>query len=128
MNGKEGVIMGDLYLELTVANLSNLEQHKDVSFLVDTGSTRTWLPKQIVKELGIEPMGEIELELADGTVKEFPYGSCYFDFGGERIAGNVVIGKENSEPIVGTHILQEFRLVIDLERHTISRKRAMKAK
>ena len=51
-----------------------------------------------------------------------------FEFGGERVAGNVVIGKENSEPIVGTHILQEFRLVIDLERHTISRKRAMKAK
>jgi len=52
----------------------------------------------------------------------------YFAFDGETVAGNVIIGPPDIEPIVGTHVLQDFRLVIDLEHHTISRRRAMKAK
>ncbi len=120
--------MGDVYLELTVANIHNFERNKVIDFLVDTGATRAWLPKHIADELGIEPAGSVSLELADGSITELPYGFCLFDFGGERIAGNVVIGPPECEPIVGTHVLQDLRLVIDMERHTVSRRRAMKAK
>ena len=120
--------MGEIYLELTVANPKDLERQKDISFLVATGATRAWIPQPVAKEIGIEPLGTIELELADGSSKEFPYGLCIFDFGGERVGGNVVIGPPESEPIVGTHVLQDFRLIIDMDRHTISRSRAMRAK
>ena len=120
--------MGDICLELNIANIHDLERQKEISFLVDTGSTRAWIPKKIADELGIQPVGNVSLELADGSVKELPYGFCLFDFGGETVAGNVVIGQPECEPIVGTHVLQDFRLVIDVERHTVSRVRAMKAK
>jgi predicted aspartyl protease len=120
--------MGDIHLELTIANLHDLELQQEVSFLVDTGATRAWIPQEIADELKIEPVGTIPLELADGTIKELPYGFCLFDFGGERVAGNVVIGPPGSEPIAGTHVLQDFRVIIDMERHTISRSRAMRAK
>lgn len=120
--------MGDIYLEFTIANIRNLEKQKEISFLVDTGATRASVPKQIADELEIEPEGDITLELADGSIKEFPYGFCLFDFGGERIAGNVIIGPNECEPIVGTHVLQDFRLIIDMEQHTVSRSRSMRAK
>ena len=108
--------MGDIYLELNIANIHDLERQKEISFLVDTGSTRAWIPKKIADELGIQPVGNVSLELADGSVKELPYGFCLFDFGGETVAGNVVLGPPACEPIVGTHVLQDFRLVIDMER------------
>ncbi|MCS7220782.1 MAG: aspartyl protease family protein [Anaerolineae bacterium] len=120
--------MGEIYLELTVANIHDRERQQEIAFLVDTGATRAWIPKEIADRLGIQPIGTLALELADGSIKEFPYGFCLFDFGGETIAGNVIIGPPGSEPIVGTHVLQDFRLVIDMERHTVSRRRAMKAK
>lgn len=120
--------MGDIFLELTIANIRNMERQKEVSFFVDTGATRSWIPQEIADELGIEPLGNIDLELADGTVKEFPYGPCFFDFGGEIVAGNVIIGPSGSDPLAGTHVLQDFRLVIDLATDTISRSRAMRAK
>ena len=120
--------MGNIFLELTIANVQNMERQKDVSFFVDTGATRAWIPQEMADELGIEPLGTLELELADGTVKEFSYGPCFFDFGGEIVAGNVVIGPPGTEPLVGTHVLQDFRLVIDLSTDTISRSRAMRAK
>lgn len=120
--------MGDIYLELNIANIHDLERQKEISFLVDTGSTRAWIPKKLADESGIQPVGNVSLELAEGSVKELPYGFCLFDFGGETVAGNVVIGQPECEPIVGTHVLQDFRLVVDMERHTVSRARAMKAK
>jgi predicted aspartyl protease len=120
--------MGDIYLELIIANVQDLERQKEVSFLVDTGATRAWIPKQIADELGIQPAGTVPLELADGSVKELPYGFCLFDFGGETVAGNVIIGPAECEPLVGTHVLQDFRVIIDMDRHTVSRGRAMRAK
>jgi len=122
------ITMGDVYLELTVANIHDLERQQEVSFLVDTGATRAWITQKIADDLDIEPAGTVSLELADGSIKELPYGFCLFDFGGETVAGNVVIGPPECEPIVGTHVLQDFRLIIDMERHTISRGRAMRAK
>lgn len=120
--------MGDIYLELIIANLRNPERQKEISFLVDTGATRAWISQEVADELEIESVGMFPLELADGSIKELPYGFCLFDFGGETIAGNVVIGPSGCEPLAGTHVLQDFRVIIDMERHTISRGRAMRAK
>jgi hypothetical protein len=84
--------------------------------------------EEIAAVLGIEEAGTVPVELADGTIKEFPYGFCLFTFGDETVAGNVIIGLPVSEPLAGTHVLQDFRVVIDKERHAISRSRASRAK
>jgi len=120
--------MGEIYLDLTVANIRDPDRQAEVAFLVDTGATRAWLPEETAESLGIEPTGTVPLEVADGTVTERRYGFCLFTFGDETIAGNVVIGPKGSEPLLGTHVLQDFRVVIDKERHSISRSRAMRAK
>jgi hypothetical protein len=51
-----------------------------------------------------------------------------FEYEGELINGTVVIAPGNIEPIAGTHVLQDFRLVLDLVHHMVKRGRAMKAK
>lgn len=120
--------MGELFLELTVSNVREPERHRQISFLVDTGATRAWVPQEVAETVGIQPMGMVVVELADGSLKEFSYGFCLFTYEGETIAGNVIIGPLGCEPLVGTHVLQDFRLVVDLERHQITRRRALRAK
>ncbi len=120
--------MGDIYLDITIINDVDLEKQREVQFLADTGATRAWIPKQLARELDIEEVGRVPLELADGKVKKYPYGLCKFEYEGELINGNVMIGSANIEPIAGTHLLQDFRLVLDLAHHTVRRARAMKAK
>ncbi len=120
--------MGDIYLDLTVANMKDLDRRQDVSFLVDTGATFTWLSAEIAENIGLEPSGNIPLELADGAITEQPYGFCLFDYLGETMAGNVVIGPPGCEPLVGSHVLQDFRLVINLGTHEVTRAQAMRAK
>lgn len=72
--------MGTMYLELTVTNIHNMERQKDISFFVDTGATRSWIPQEIADELGIEPVGTVELELADGTYQRSAIRFMYFHF------------------------------------------------
>ena len=120
--------MGDVFLELTVANIRDPERQQEVSFLVDTGATRTWISKEVAEAVGIEAAGRVFLELADGNIKDLPYGFCLFNYEGEIVAGNVVIGPSQCEPLVGTHVLQDFRVIGDLDRHEITRGRAMRAK
>lgn len=120
--------MSEIYLDLIIANIKDPERQQEVSFLVDTGATRAWVPQEIAEAIGIEPAGTVPLELADGTITERPYGFCLFTYNGETVAGNVVIGPPGSEPLVGTHVLQDFRLIVDLERHVVIRGRAMRAK
>ena len=120
--------MSDIYLELTIANIKDPARQQEVSFLVDTGATRAWVSKELAEVVGIEPVGIVPLELADGSITERPYGLCLFTYDGEIAAGNVVIGPPRCEPLVGTHVLQDFRLIVDLERHEVTRGRAMRAK
>ena len=120
--------MSEIYLKFTIANIKDSKRQQEASFLVDTGSTRAWVSKEIAEAVGIEPAGTVPLELADGSITERPYGLCLFTYNGEIAAGNVVIGPPGCEPLVGTHVLQDFRLIVDLERHEVIRGRAMWAK
>ena len=120
--------MGEIYLELTIININNPERQRHVSFLVDTGATRAWIPKETADAVGIEPVGTVPLELADGSITERPYGFCLFSHDSEIVAGNVVIGPSGCEPLAGNHVLQDFRLIIDMENHRVTRCKAMRAK
>ena len=120
--------MGDVYIPLTIINDANFEKQRNISFLVDTGATRAWIPQDVAVELDIQPVGQIPLELANGDIVQYPYGLCKFEYEGELVNGTVIIGSQGIEPIAGTHVLQDFRLIIDLAHHAIQRARAMKAK
>ncbi len=120
--------MGDVYLELTVINDSDPSKQMEIQFLADKGATRAWIPEDIAKKLGIHPIGRIPMELANGKIHRLPYGLCKFEYEGEVVNGTVVIEPKGIEPLTGTHVLQDFRLAVDVTHHTIRRTRAMRAK
>ncbi len=120
--------MGDIYIDMTVANLHDMEKNSEINFLVDTGATRAWIRNKDALALGIKPEGEVNVSLADGNIRSYEYGACWFIYEGERVVGNVIIGPDECEPLAGTHLLQDFRLIIDMNTHEIKKSRALKAK
>ncbi len=120
--------MSEIYLKLTVINIKDPSRQQEVNFLVDTGATRAWVSKEIAEAVRIEPIGTVQLELADGSVTDRQYGFCLLAYDGEVVAANVVIGPAGCESLAGTHVLQDFRMVVDLDRHEVIRRGAMRAK
>lgn len=81
--------------------------------LVDTGATYTWLPREVLERLGIQPEEEWPFELADG--RQVMYGVAWIRI---RLNGRsqptiAVFGNPGSEPLLGVFTLEGFRLAAD---------------
>lgn len=87
--------------------------------LVDTGAAYTWIPRDVLRALGMKPSEERLFELADG--RQITYG---FAWASIRLEGKVqptpvVFGDEGSDALLGVVTLEEFGLGIDPLNHRL---------
>jgi clan AA aspartic protease len=90
-------------------------------FLVDTGATDTMAPADELDKIGVKREGKMSYELADGTVREFPYGLVRIEFMGEITAGRVIFGAPECEPLLGVTALESVGIVVDPANKTLKR-------
>jgi predicted aspartyl protease len=85
-----------------------------VNFLVDSGATYTVLAESVWRELELEPMGEMEFILADGTVIRRRVSEVLLELPGygERHTP-VVLGESEDENLIGVVTLEIFGLMLD---------------
>jgi len=77
---------------------------------VDTGSTRAWIPKKIADELGIQPVGNVSLELAEGSVKELPMVSACSTLEEKRSLEMLSLDSQNVSQLSGHMSFKIFAL------------------
>lgn len=82
-------------------------------FLVDTGETDSMAPSDELEKLEIKPEGKMACELADGTVREYPFGLVRIEFMGETTAGRVISAAPGTEPILGVTALESVGITVD---------------
>ena len=97
-------------------------------FLVDTGATDSIVPGDELDKIGIRREGKMSYELADGTVKEYPFGLARIEFMGEITAGRVIFGTPECEPLLGVTALESVGIVVDLANKTLKRLPAISLK
>ena len=90
-------------------------------FLVDTGATDSMVPADELEKIGVHKEGKMAYELANGTIKEYPYGLVRIEFMGETTAGRVVFGESGSEPLLGVTALESVGIVVDPANKTLRR-------
>ncbi len=90
------------------------DKAKSVRFLVDSGATYTVLKKDVWEYLGLEPLGEMEFILADGTVLRRRISEVLIELPGygERHSP-VVLGETEDENLLGIVTLEIFGLMLD---------------
>lgn len=81
--------------------------------LVDTGSTYTWVSRDLLEQLGVHPTEERPFVLADG--RQITYGIAWVQV---RIDGRTqptiaVFGEPATEPLLGVFTLEGFGLAAD---------------
>jgi len=83
-----------------------------VEALIDTGATTLVLPRAVAEELGAEVLGEMTVELADGTVRKVPYTVVEIELSGRR-APVLAAVVEGGEVCVGVEALERLGLAVD---------------
>jgi aspartyl protease family protein len=86
------------------------DRFQPVEALVDTGSTYTVLPRELLEELGVEAHHRGQFELADGTVVERDLGRTWIRFEGREELTLVVFG---DDALLGAVTLEEFNRAVD---------------
>ena len=90
-------------------------------FLVDTGATDSMAAADELEKIGVRKEGKMSYELANGTVKEYPYGLVRIEFMGETTAGRVIFGEVGSDPLLGVTALESVGIIVDPANKTLKR-------
>ena len=104
--------MGTFSVAFQVGDLAG-GQFVQVEALVDTGSSDTVLPQDLLERLGITVVDRIAYTLADETVVEYDVGEARLRLDGRERTTQVVFGPEGVTPLLGATTLQLFHLGVD---------------
>lgn len=97
-----------------------------VDATVDTGSTYTCLPADLLGRLGIEPRWRIRSELADGSIVEDPIGEARVRVDGIEIPTIVTFIDDNAPAQLGNYTLTGTLLVVDPVRQRLAPTHALR--
>lgn len=113
--------MGLTKVTTKISAFSDSGMSFEAVFLVDTGATDSMVPADELEKIGVRKEGKTSYELANGTVKEYPYGLARIEFMGETTAGRVIFGETGSEPLLGVTALESVGIIVDPNNKTLKR-------
>lgn len=113
--------MGLTKVTVKLTNIQNPNGVFEDVFLVDTGATDSMAPSPALEKIGLRQAGRMSYELADGTIKEYPFGLVQIEFMGETTAGRVIFGDPGSEPLLGVTALESVGILVDPTNKTLKR-------
>jgi len=104
-----------------ISAFGNSRKFYEAIFLVDAGATDSMVPSPELEKIGVKKEGKMAYELANGDVKEYPYGLVRIEFMGEITAGRVIFGEPGREPLLGVTALESVGIVVDPANKTLKR-------
>ena len=104
--------MGTLTVPAQVGD-SNGRAFVDIQALVDTGSTYTSIPANVLSGLGVEVVEHHTFELADESIVEYGIGQVTIRLDGRDRIVVVVFMPDDSSPLLGATTLEMFGLGVD---------------
>lgn len=113
--------MGLTKVTAKITSLGNGEKFYEAVFLVDTDATDSMVPSTELEKIDVKKEGKMSYELANGQVKEYPYGLVKIEFMGETSAGRIIFGEPECEPLLGVTALESVGIVVDPANKTLKR-------
>jgi clan AA aspartic protease len=116
----KGIQMGLTHLNVSLKSFASSKTYQS-QFLVDSGATDSLAPGAELQKIGIEVVGKMAYELANGSIAEYEYGLAEISFMNEITAGRVIFGPDDVEPILGVTALESVGIPIDPTNRTLKK-------
>ncbi len=105
--------MGIFRVKAMIWNPSNRAKTVDVELAVDTGSTYTVLPSSLLNTLGVKPIRNVKLKLANGKVVEKPLGEIGIEIEGRCASATPVVFGDEGVFLLGAVTMEQLGLAPD---------------
>ncbi len=106
--------MGMFEVTVKVANLTAPERSREIPLLVDTGATLSWIPRQVLEDLGVAPYSTLPFTPADGRRLEREVTVVLLSFDGRKAPVEVAFGEAGEESVLGATALEGLGFNVDL--------------
>jgi predicted aspartyl protease len=110
--------MGVFYVDCSIANMAERERSASIEQLfVDTGSEYTWLPAQVLQDIGVEiEKPNRHFVMANGEIIARDIGYAILKVNGFETVDEIVFANEGDLNLLGSRTLEGFGAVIDAAR------------
>jgi clan AA aspartic protease len=105
--------MGMFEVRVRLASLTAPSQTEEVSFLVDTGATLSWIPRALLEKLGVKVFSRLPFTLADGRRLERDITAVLLSIDGRKAPVQVAFGEEGEEAVLGATSLEGLGFMVD---------------
>lgn len=105
--------MGTFEVRVRLASLTAPGQIEQISLLVDSRATLTWIPRDILEGLGIVPLSRLPFSFSGGREFERDIGSALLMINGRKAAVPVAFGEPGEKAVLGTTALEGLGFVFD---------------
>ncbi len=105
--------MGKVRVPVRVSNPFDAGRYWEADFLVDTGSTVSSVPVDVLNSIGVDASEIVEVFMADGRSALRRVGLASFDVAGVKRTSEVIYAPEDTEPLLGFLILEAMGFLVD---------------
>src|SRR6266568_7679867 len=105
--------MGEFEVKVKVASLAAPERTEEISLLVDTRATLSWIPRVVLERLGVTPYSRLPFTLADGRTLERDTTAVLMTIDGRKASVPVAFGEPGEEAVLGATALEGLGFVVD---------------
>ena len=120
--------MGATHVTVRITNPADPDRFWEGLFLVDTGATDCLAPRPHLEAIGLKPEGKRVYELADGSEIAVDVAVAKIEFMGEVVGGTIVMGADDTEPLLGVTALASVGIEIDPVNQRLKRRAAVRLK
>jgi predicted aspartyl protease len=119
-------MMGETYIKVKV-RASPSGPSEELSLLVDTGATYSWLPKRLLQKLGVRPTRKVRFKTIRGDIVVREVGHIFAEYEGEIAPTSIVFAEEKDALVFGLHGLESLGLEVDPTTMQVRRSEALLA-
>ncbi len=105
--------MGLFEVKVQLASLAAPGRAEEMSLLVDTGATLSWIPREILQRLGVTAFSRLPFSLADGRGLERDISAVLLAIDGRKAPVQVAIGEPGEEAVLGATALEGLGFMVD---------------
>jgi len=106
-------MMGETYIKVSVRSSPTEVVSEELSLLVDTGAAYSWVPRNLLKKLGVTPTRKARFKTIKGEVIVREVGHVFAEHEGETAPTTVVFAEDKDASVFGLHGLESLGLEVD---------------
>jgi predicted aspartyl protease len=111
--------MGQVNLELEIANAARPDVFECLNFLIDSGANHSVAPRDVLERLGIPPLTIHKFRLVTWQTIERQIGAAVFRHQGRVGAATVVFGESGDMTLLGTQTLEALHFGLNPINHEL---------